>query len=191
MLVRPENGRAKIHELGKEIRIIIPSRKNWFTILFMGFWLCGWAVGEFSVPLVILSDDAPGGMDIFLIAWLVAWTVGGILAIRNFLWNLIGHEEIIISSNTISIARKIAGIGRNKEYLLSEAKRFRVSLGRSSPWANAGRSLDFWGLKQGRIKFDYGMKTIRFAGPIDEAEATNILELLKSRGFIREANVSM
>ncbi|MGE5397651.1 MAG: hypothetical protein ACM3MK_09000 [Chitinophagales bacterium] len=185
LLIKPENGRALIQELDGKIRVVIPTKKNWFIILFVGFWLCGWAFGELSVLGEIFKSDKPGGVDIFLIAWLGGWTVGGAWAIYAFLWNLAGHEEIIIASSNISIAKKILGLGLNKEYSLSDAKRFRVSTERNNTWFNSG-GMSYWGFKDGKIRFDYGMKTIRFAGQVDEAEANHILNLFRQRGYIQE-----
>jgi hypothetical protein len=33
------------------IRASVPSRKNWFVIIFLGIWLCGWFAGESSTLL--------------------------------------------------------------------------------------------------------------------------------------------
>ncbi len=42
----PYSGRSVISELYNGIEIHIPARKNWFIVVFLSFWLCGWAVGH-------------------------------------------------------------------------------------------------------------------------------------------------
>jgi hypothetical protein len=31
------------------IRASVPSRKNWFVIIFLGIWLCGWFAGSYRI----------------------------------------------------------------------------------------------------------------------------------------------
>ncbi|OOQ61405.1 hypothetical protein BC343_20755 [Mucilaginibacter pedocola] len=40
----------------------------------------------------------------------------------------------------------------------------------------------------GTIKFDYGLKTVKFGNDLDEAEARYIIERLKSRKMLTEKN---
>jgi hypothetical protein len=46
-------------------------------VLFMCFWLIGWAFGEFSVLGQLLSGKAKAGPSLFMFVWLCGWTVGG------------------------------------------------------------------------------------------------------------------
>lgn len=41
----------------------------------------------------------------------------------------------------------------------------------------------------GTIAFDYGMKTVKFADGIDEAEGKHILNVLKEKRILTEANL--
>jgi hypothetical protein len=54
------------------------------VVLFLAFWLCGWAFGWISAARKLAS----GGPHLFLIGWLGAWTIGGIAAIW-MLWGLL------------------------------------------------------------------------------------------------------
>ena len=40
--------KASVFDTPAGLVINIPSSKNFFLILFLGFWLCGWLFGEFS-----------------------------------------------------------------------------------------------------------------------------------------------
>ena len=66
-------------------------------------------------------------------------------------------------------------------------KRVRVQ---ENPLYSAwGRRADFSGLyNTGVIRFDYGLKTVQIAGGIDEAEASHIIEQLKSRRLLTDKN---
>ncbi len=156
------------------LTITIPSKRNWFIILFLGFWLIGWAVGELSAIGDIFSSSrttvgAFGGL--FMIGWLGAWTVGGAFAIYSWLWQIAGVEEIVISHDSLKISKKIPLWTRTKEYRLQDVTSLRVS---PSPSPYPGK-MDFWGITGEQLAFDYGAKTVRFGPGIDEAEAKHII----------------
>ena len=46
---------------------------------------------------------------------------------------------------------------------------------------NFSASLQFWGVGGGAIAFDYGARTYRFGGGVDEAEANQIIATIKER----------
>ena len=102
----PYAGRAIITENFDGFEIIIPSKKNWFLIPFLGVWLCMWCLGEFfALSTLILGKTgiAPG---LFMLVWLSGWTVGGFFAFRAFFWNLMGKEVISISHGELKIDKQ-------------------------------------------------------------------------------------
>ena len=187
--------RYKLEESTIGIAITIPSRKNWFMILFLGFWLVGWAIGEISVigilsagifrlisnglPEIITSGiGAFGGL--FLVAWLGAWTVGGAFAIYAWLWQVKGFERISLSFEAF-VVEKITPIWkRKKDYRLRDVASLRLSNSSSSMWTMSG-SMEFWGISGGRIAFDYGAKTVRFGIGLDEAEAKFLIKDIEKK----------
>ena len=70
MHVHPPASRLKFLDNGSLLTIEIPSKRNWLLILFLGFWLCGWLVGELMVPAQILSGKGARPAMLFSIAWL-------------------------------------------------------------------------------------------------------------------------
>jgi hypothetical protein len=47
---------------------------------------------------------------------------------------------------------------------------------------------DIYGAKRGKIKFDYGLKTVKFASDVDEAEARMIVSDLRNTTFLSNEN---
>ncbi|MBI5068955.1 MAG: hypothetical protein HZB56_12015 [Deltaproteobacteria bacterium] len=68
------------------------GRRAWLGIAILSAWLVGWAFGEWQAVHRLFFSDEPGGAAWFLGVWLVAWTVGGLLALRA-LWRLLRGEE--------------------------------------------------------------------------------------------------
>jgi len=194
--------RHSMQDEGSSLKIMIPSHKNYFTMFFLGFWLLGWAFGEIMVGGIflagivqllfktpeILPEVSKGGLaglfggGLFMLVWLTIWTVGGGFALYSFLWQVAGKENIGVSYDMIKIQRAVFGFGRTKEYLATDIKDLRVT-----PWAadhnifSWSRSSSIWGMSSGILAFDYGAKTFRFGGGIDEAEAKQILEKVVAR----------
>lgn len=51
-----------------------------------------------------------------------------------------------------------------------------------------GYQRNLFGLKGGVLKFDYGLKTLKFAGGIDEAEGRLLIETLRINSNFKEPN---
>jgi hypothetical protein len=198
MPVVPPPPRCAIEDLGTSLKIIIPSRKHWFQIFFLGFWLIGWTFGEIVVGGILLagligmplvkSPELSGvepavcsGVGLFLLAWLGMWTVGGALAIYAFLWQLAGKEIVEVSHQSITVSRQVFGFSRPKEYLAEHVKDLRIASPVGDGWFGWPRGTSFWGLSGGPIAFDYGARTFRLGGGADEAEAKQIIAAIRQR----------
>jgi hypothetical protein len=182
MPIKPFAARHTTDDLGDMLKITIPSQKQWFQILFIGFWLVGWAFGEVTVLRSLISGNGFGGPSLFMIAWLGGWTIGGGYAIYILFWQLVGNEIIQVSNYAITTSRSILGFGFPKEYSSEYIKTLRVSSSPSSNdmfgWSRASR---FYGVGGGLLAFDYGSKTVKFGAGIDEAEAKQILSEIQQR----------
>ena len=183
MPIKPYSARHATEDTVDSFRITIPSQKQWFQILFIGFWLVGWAFGEFTVAGSLISGKGFGGASLFMIAWLGGWTIGGGYAMYILFWQLLGSEIIHVSNSGITTSRSILGFGLfPKEYSSEHIKALRVSASVSTNdmfgWSRASR---FYGMGSGIIAFDYGARTVNFGTGIDEAEAKQILSEIQQR----------
>ncbi len=75
----------------------LPARRQrgprqWAGILILSAWLVGWAFGEWMAVQRLFFSDAPEGGAWFLVLWLLLWTAGGLLALRQLLRLLAGRE---------------------------------------------------------------------------------------------------
>jgi hypothetical protein len=187
---KPYKGRATIQDNYTDVQIVIPAKRNWFIIIFIGAWLGGWLMGEIFAIGAVTRLFAGNPASLFILFWLIAWTVGGFFAFRTFLWNLKGKEVITVSSNQLKIDREGALLFKPKIYDLNEVKSIRVQDDNSGfGGLFVGRRNDFAGFNlTGTIRFDYGLQTVKFGNGIDEAEGKYIIEKLKERHLITEKN---
>jgi hypothetical protein len=168
--------------------VVIPAKRNWFLILFLGLWLCGWAVGEVMVPITFLADDGPPGSALFTLVWLAMWTIGGGIALYTFLWSLVGREKILLSSSRLAIKRDLFGFGRIREYENVHIRDLRVAASSYNPF-DFRSGMQFWGMGGGLIAFDHGAATVRFGASLEESEARAVVQLLQSRASFARAAV--
>ncbi len=189
---RVSAGRAQINNTGNGLEISIPSKKNWFIIIFLSIWMCGWAIGEVAAITALTTGGItfgknPGGAGLFMAVWLAGWTLGGAFCIAVLGWNLAGREVISLYNGILKIERKAFNIGQTKEYSLADTANFRISRAVTMWEASTsfGAGLEFWGFGGGTISFDYGMRTVKFANGIDEAEASHIISEMKNYGYIK------
>ncbi|HTU66528.1 MAG TPA: hypothetical protein VMF52_11305 [Steroidobacteraceae bacterium] len=177
--VAPPGDRATVNDVSEGLEVAIPARRNWFLILFLAFWLCGWFAGE-SSAIVQLAGDETRGDRAFLLFWLCGWTVGGVVVIAIWLWNVAGVERVTFTPSEIRVRRGVGGLGYSKEYDLAHASSLRVS----PPVMNfltPRSSMRFWGVGGGLMVFDYGSTTVRFGGGLDEPEARRIIDQVTAR----------
>lgn len=183
--IRPSDSRITITDTLEGLRIVIPCSRSWFVICFLGFWICGWAVAEFMVSSQFLRGDAPPERELFMLAWFGVWTVGGLLAIYAWLWQVMGKEIVTVHGQIFRTRRDIGGFGFDKEYALVEMRDLRTTPIRFNP-LDLSSSLQLWGVGGGIIAFDYGVRTYRFGAGLDEAEAKEVVTAIKQRYRIPE-----
>jgi len=172
-------GRSKVEHTISSLQITIPAKKNYFIIVFLGFWLCGWAFGEAAALVKVLSLESYAP-ELFIVFWLCGWTVGGLFAIYAWLWNVSGKEIIKLTGSELQHIRQVVGIKRSQEYDISSIFKLRV-LHQNTSMFGSRNGLEFWGISGGTIAFDYGRSTHKFGAQLDEAEADYILDVIKQK----------
>lgn len=179
-VVQPSQRKSQLSDTPRGLEVTIPAPRQILVVLFLPIWLVGWLFGEVSVISELASGSAKGGASAFLLIWLAGWTVGGAFAIGTTLWMYFGKERVLLTTTSLGIRREALGIGRSREYELSQIRNLRVSP-ESFSMFNPGNGVRVLGLGGGNIAFDHGAATIRFGAGIDEAEATQIAADLRAR----------
>ena len=173
------NGNAKIERKFNGITIVIPSKKNWFVLLFGTAWIGAWYSGFSFASSIVFSGVENGAPLGFLSFWLLAWTIGGLAVITFLLWGYFGQEKFLADGKNVFFEKTVFGIGKKNKLDRGMIKNFRSESVKNS-WLGDGR-LAALGLGPGKIKFDYGLKTYSFGLGVDDAEANYIVELLKEQ----------
>ncbi len=184
--IRPTDSRLTVTDTVQGLRIVIPCRRSWFVIFFLACWILGWAVGEVMVSRQFFNGDVPAEGELFMLAWLGIWTVGGAVAIYAWFWQIMGKEIVTLHGQRFTVRRDIGGFGFDKEYDLVQIRDLRVGpVGMNL--LDFSSSLQLWGVGGGMIAFDCGARTHRFGASLDEAETKQVVTAIAQRCRIHES----
>ena len=92
--------RIAIRQTDDGLGIHIPPARRIGPVLFLSFWLCGWAVGEYFALAELLRSGL-AAPDLFLLVWIVPWTIGGALVIWTIVWQLFGVERLYFTAGAL------------------------------------------------------------------------------------------
>ena len=131
MMQRPFAGRARVQEGSDSLEIEIPTRKNWFLLVFMGVWLAI-AIPGVMFAIVTFSSSAnvaTSGSSAAQFPW-VLWFIGfggGVIAV-GYVWvrHAFGIEVTQVLGNSISIGDRILFWNRGRSYNQSDLLRLRT-----------------------------------------------------------------
>jgi hypothetical protein len=179
---RPFAGRAKIQERSDAIDLHIPARKNWFTIIFLGFWLIA-VVTILSVALPSFTvnfarNSASPDMSWFFIVWFLGF--GGGIAFAAYIWlrMLFGVEIVQVLGDSIAVGQRVLWFEQGRNHSSEHIAHLRTLQIIEPAWYEQS---SFYGTGSPSLAFDYGARTVRFGRGIDEAEARQILERIVSK----------
>lgn len=137
-------------------------------------------MGELFAIQDLLSGDHVG-IDFFTLIWLIGWTIGGVFISAVLLWSVLGQETIVVERRFLSLSKGLKDFGlRKRSYDLRTMDHLELNH-EPNKAGNYGAAGVFFGLIGGKIRFDYGMRTIKFGAGIDEAEARHLIDLIKAR----------
>ncbi len=170
---------------------------------FLGFWLCGWAVGEVTVIGILTGllfggwggpaqqgGDLCGGL--FLIVWLGGWTVGGFAAMFAF-YNLVRRprpERVVLGSNSLFYDPGTSNLFPVSRYETAQWRRttpWKRSKPRIIPREAVGRIvLERVGERQ-RLSVDVGADRVEIGPTLMEPEREWLADVLRAWAGSRSA----
>jgi len=188
MIEDPSGGRAVIKYDYESLTVEIPVKKNWPVLIFMVIWIGGWAMGELFAIRELLSSDTPFVANIFLLFWLAGWTMGGGLAFNMILRQLVGKELISVGREFLTIKRSTLGLGRRRKYEIGSIKNIELIPGKNKALPGRMGKINVPGTTGGKIKFNYGKKTVYFARDLNGEETKAVFDRMKQNPYLRSRN---
>lgn len=162
--------------------------------------------GEGKLSVVILSTTEKLKAK-FLLLWLIAWSICGILVfreyfnvdekdmklmliiylafwfyfeytiIKSYMWRRSGKEKIKLTEGKLYLKREVNKKGKWKEYNLEQVKELRLVEESSKLLEVVNNS--YWFVAGERIAFDHFGKTISFGIQLPQKDAKELLGLVK------------
>jgi hypothetical protein len=159
---------------GEYIRI--KARRQWFVLLFLPVWLTGWTIGGLAAMAQMAGHFSP-----FLALWLCGWVLGWAFAVTTLAWMIFGAETLRATNSDLEVGLAIGPWRRRRLYQGLQIRRLKASPS-AYPFSNYRLNVPFMpGGQWGVVQFDYGARTVRFGGGLDEAEGVLIVQYIGAR----------
>jgi hypothetical protein len=127
------------------------------------------------------ADFARGRLSFpFVVVMLVIWVGGFVFGLYTWLVNTAGMETITLSHQALSVRHGVGPRGRTWEYDLALVRDLRFAPWLADAWnRRSGRNIGGFGV--GAIAFDYGARTYRCGGPVEDDEARDLVSRLQAK----------
>jgi hypothetical protein len=174
--IEPQSSRFVQERIEGIEQIRIPMRRNWFILLFVGFWICGWTVGGIAAIYQVSQN-----FNWFLIFWLGGWALGWVFAAATICSQIAGSEIIRVVGRDLETSVGVGTIRWRRLYRGEDIRHLTSSDPNPMGWPFRFQQTSLIRPRSGAIKFDYGSQTIFAASAAEEAEGRKIVDWLKTR----------
>ena len=174
--VEPQSSRCIRERVDGVEQIRIPIRRNWFALLFLSFWICGWTVGGLAAIYSVATD-----FNWFLVFWLGMWAVGWLFAAATIGSQVAGSEIIRVAGRDLEISIGIGKLRWRRLYGGDHVKHLDSGDPNPMGWPFRFQQTNIFRPRFGAIKFDYGSQTVYAASSVDEAEGRAIVDWLRPK----------
>lgn len=181
------SSRVAIQQSFSELTIEIRNRRNWLVVMFLSFWLIGWAMGEGFAVQQVIAGDTPLPARLFILFWLTIWSIVGLFVMYIMAMQLAGKEIITLNRSEMRIKKSVLEYGRERHYELFDIENIGYEQ-KSRALTSRRELINKVGMGAGRgLYFSYRGKTITFAQSAEPDEMRKILEQLRGNPNLREA----
>jgi hypothetical protein len=153
---------------GTEVRVAAP--RSWTMIVFLLFWMIGWAGGEVAAWRMVSTTDIPPSAYAYVGAWILLWTLGGVAGAVGLLWALAGHETVAVRGDTLTLRRAAGPLGKRWSFPRAGVRDLRYV----PPHSGDRRSR----AGPGMVGFEHGKRSIRFGAYLGADDARAVVDAL-------------
>jgi hypothetical protein len=158
--------------------IVARASRNWFVLLFLGFWLTLWTFGGLAAMAAAASGEEP-----VVFVWLVFWAAAWVFVAATVGWQLAGRTLVSVNGGALAYRWTMPVVTRTRRYDPAQVRHLRaasVALPFGNAWMRSAYP-PFLNGAAGSVQFDYGARTIRLMPGLDEAEGRMVVEWLARR----------
>lgn len=142
-----------------------------------------WLVAWTIGGIAAITQFLRGEAQLFLAIWLVGWAIGWLFAATWLGWQFAGRIQVSVQQQALVYRWSMPVLGKTKRYDASQIRNLRAG-GASWPWSSGFMNISyppFLPGVPGSVQFDYGGRTIGIMPGLDEAEGQLIVDWLEQR----------
>ena len=164
--------RVRVTQRGGTTAVRIAAPRSVTMIVFLVFWMVGWAGGEVAVIRTLSSAEIRPSAYGFVALWLVLWTAGGLAGVLGLLWAFAGHEVVQAGGGALTLRRAAGPVGRTQTFPLAEVTNLRYLPPAARGRGQGGRA------GPGALAFDHRGKPVQFGTYLDPAGGRSVIDAL-------------
>lgn len=168
-------------------RISILEKEGKLSIVIFSYrrkmkniFLIAWIIAFTLCGLLVLPEfkyAQENDRKIFWAVFIAFWVYFEILVLKALLWRLRGKEKIIITKDVVKIMKFVTGLERFKEYRLDQISNWKKILNDNGLISSYENA--YWFVGGECIGFDYYGRDIRFGNQLDDEEAKALIGKIK------------
>jgi hypothetical protein len=175
-------------EIGKRISIL--EKNNVFSVVIYGqyekwktfalfLWLMAWTVCGF-IFMTYLFTIQDKQARIYFIIFLSFWAYFEYKIAKALMWRRNGKEKLWIKEGIVHYQREVNGRGKVHTYQSDCVQNIQIE--ESKPWSwLESMNNSFWVIAGERLQFSHLGKMVRFGIQLENKDAKQLMNLLKSR----------
>ena len=159
--------------------MIITSKTEGWKMWIMFFWFLAWSASGVVIIYNLFFTNELKDSELYFYTFLFFWTYFWYKIIKVLIWRKYGTEFIRIDKDRFSIKKSIWGIGKAKEYLTENVKKFELEPLEEKSYSKVFND-SFWIIGQGTILINTE-KQYNFGAQISIENGRKIIKLLNAR----------
>jgi len=125
------------------LRVVSKPKRDVLQLIGLTCWLAVWAIGEVGISVTLLVQPRITTADTVLVFWLVGWSLIGWFSGSLWLWQLVGCQELLVTSTNVTLTTRILGQERSETFDRERIRRARVIAHSSIAFQYLGKSYRF------------------------------------------------
>lgn len=118
---------------------------------------------------------------LFIAFWLIAWAIGWTMVAAIVSWMLTGRESVQVIGGDLEVSYSVWGLFRRKLFRGADVRGLKANAGERFWQGRQFPPMPVLGQSRGSVQFSYGARTQSFGFGLDSTEAAEVVSWLQKK----------